>query len=92
MLMPTRELTRIAFHLPAPPLHGENIITLTSGELTSLGNVTIAGPGAGKLILDGNNASRIFDINDGTTTTDSPMTISGLSIVHGNTTGQGGGI
>lgn len=82
----------IVFHLPAPPLHSENIITLTSGDLTSKGNVTITGPGAGRLIIDGNNADRIFFINDTVITADSPTIISGLSIIHGNAAGYGGGI
>ena len=67
------------FKLPAPPAHGENVITLTSGELTSKGDVTIVGPGAGKLIVSGNGTGRVFDIDDGSTLTDSPATITGLS-------------
>jgi hypothetical protein len=82
----------IVFKLPAPPANSENIITLTSGELTSKGNVTITGPGAGKLIVSGNGASRVFDINDGSAATDSPATITGLSIVSGHVSGPGGGI
>ena len=81
----------IRFHLPAPPAHTENIIKLTSGELTSKGNVTINGPGSGRLIIDANNASRVFDIDDGVLATDSPTTISGLSIVRGNAAGNSGG-
>jgi predicted outer membrane repeat protein len=83
---------KIVFHLPPPPLNSENIIKLTTGELTSKGNVTVKGPGTGKLIIDGNATSRIFHIDDGVGTTDSPTTISGLSIVHGNAGGFGGGI
>ena len=82
----------IVFHLPAPPLHSENIITLSGVELTSKGNVTITGPGAGKLIIDGNGTSRVFDINDGVAGTDSPTIISGLSIVNGSLGNAGGGI
>jgi hypothetical protein len=84
----------IVFKLPPPPLHGANIIALTSGELTSIGSVTITGPGSGKLIIDANNVSRVFEINDGNATTDSPTTISGLSIINGNVSGAlvGGGI
>jgi parallel beta-helix repeat protein len=82
----------IKFKLPAPPLHSENVILLTSGELTSKGNVTIMGPGSGKLIIDGNNASRAFDINDGNNATDSPATISGLSIIRGKSNANGGGL
>ena len=72
--------TATAHTQAAPPLpHSENIITLTGGELTSFGNVTIKGPGAGRLILDGNNASRVFDINDTVSGTDSPATTDGNS-------------
>ena len=82
----------IKFKLPAAPDNGENIITLTTGELTSKGNITISGPGSGKLIVSGNNASRvlkIFDAADGRQLT----TISGISIVSGyNSGGNGGGI
>src|SRR5262245_23811297 len=37
-------------------------IKLTSGELLITDSVTINGPGANKLSVSGNNASRIFDI------------------------------
>jgi hypothetical protein len=63
---------------------GTNTITLTTGAISIYQGVTITGPGAGKLTLDGNQASRIFNI--------SPfvgVNISGLTITHGN--GDGGG-
>jgi len=82
----------ILFHLPAPPTHSENIITLTGGPLTSLGNVTIKGPGAGKLIINGAGLYQGFNINDNVSATDSPVTISGLSIVHGYSGSGGSGI
>src|SRR5205823_3246560 len=75
------------FHLPAPAAHGVNTIVLNGTELRSGGNVAIVGPGAGKLIIDGNNASRIFDFNDNASSADSPVSISGLSIMHGHATG-----
>jgi len=78
----------IVFKLPKPPAHGENIITLTTGALTTEGDVNIAGPGAGKLIINGGGIDRVFSINGTTGLT----SISGLSIVNGNTTGYGGGI
>jgi fibronectin-binding autotransporter adhesin len=80
----------IVFKLTEPT--APHIIDLVSGELTSKGNVTITGPGAGILTISGQGNSRVFDINDGSTTTDSPVGISGISIVSGNTTGNGGGI
>jgi len=82
----------ILFHLPAPAAHGANIITLTSGVLTSTGGVTIRGPGAGNLIIDANYSSGVFYINSGDITKDNPATITGLSIVDGKSTGNGGGI
>jgi hypothetical protein len=82
----------IVFHLPAPTgTLGANVINLQS-ELVSFGNVDIVGPGAGKLIINAPGSDRAFDFNNLSTTKDSPVTISGLSIVNGNTTSEGGGI
>lgn len=53
-------------------------ITLTSGELLVNKSVTISGPGAGQLSVDGNAASRVFYIISCTT-----ATISGLTITNG---------
>jgi predicted outer membrane repeat protein len=84
---------KIIFKLPPPAVaHGENIILLSSGELTSKGNITIVGPGFGKLIIDANGTSRVFDISDGDTNVDSPATINGLSIARGKSATFGGGI
>src|SRR5262245_3887736 len=84
---------KIVFKLPAPAPHSENTIVLGGTELKSNGKVTITGPGAGKLIIDAAGASRVFDINDGDDTKDSPTTISGLSIIRGAAAGAfGGGI
>src|SRR5262249_38746824 len=82
----------IVFKLPAPPAHSENIITLTSGELMSKGDVAIVGPGAGKLVVSGNGTDRVFDFNDGSTATDSPVAMSEISIISGNASGPGGGV
>ncbi len=81
----------IKFHLTPAAAGTENIITLTSGVLKSKGDVTITGPGAGKLIVNGNAASGVFSFDD-VTTTDHPATISGLSIVNGKATNSGGGV
>jgi hypothetical protein len=67
-------------------------ITLTTGELAISKNLAINGPGANKLTVSGNNASRIFSINSTNT-----VTISGLTISNGNGSGsilngRGGGI
>jgi hypothetical protein len=54
-------------------------ILLTSGELLiSNKDLTILGPGAGVLAVDGNNASRVFHITNGI------VSISGLAITNGD--------
>jgi hypothetical protein len=53
-------------------------ITLTSGELLVNKSVTINGPGADMLTVDGHHASRVFHISSGKT-----VTISGLTITNG---------
>ncbi|MGH3086288.1 MAG: hypothetical protein ACRDSJ_03080, partial [Rubrobacteraceae bacterium] len=62
-------------------------ITLKSGELDVEKNLTIRGPGAGKLAISGNDESRVFYIYDGKT-----VKISGLTITEGNDGFDGGGI
>jgi hypothetical protein len=47
----------------AKGLHGT--ITLTSGELDITSSTTVNGPGANKLAVSGNNASRVFEIAAG---------------------------
>jgi hypothetical protein len=62
-------------------------IVLTSGEIAFSKSLTIQGPGAGVISVDGNNASRIFDITGGSST----VTISGLTLTKGNgNSGLGG--
>jgi len=63
------------------------VITLTSSELLINKSITISGPGANILAVDGNNARRVFHITSGNT-----VTISGLSITNGNAGSFGGGI
>ena len=62
-------------------------IGLTSGELLVDHNITISGPGAENLAVNGNAKSTVFHIAPGET-----VTISGLTITNGYTTGSGGGI
>jgi len=62
-------------------------ITLTSGQLTVSNNITISGPGAGSLTVDGNANTGVFFINSGVT-----VAISGLSITNGSASSLGGGI
>src|SRR5947207_1094346 len=53
-------------------------IGLTSGELLVDKSITISGPGAGSLAVDGNATSLVFHIGYGRT-----VTISGLTITNG---------
>ena len=50
-------------------------------------NITISGPGAENLAVNGNGKSRVFHIASGET-----VTISGLTITNGHTAESGGGI
>jgi hypothetical protein len=63
-------------------------ITLTSGELLVDKNVTISGPGAASLAVDGNRATRVFHIGAGKTVSISDLTITNGIVASGN----GGGI
>lgn len=66
-------------------------ITLTSGQLNIDKSLTIVGPGASELTIDGDNTYEIFHIfsySSGLT-----VSISGLTIADGNAgAGQGGGV
>ena len=52
-------------------------ITLTSGQLEIESDMAIKGPGAGKLTIDGDGESRIFEIGEAV------VSISGLTIANG---------
>jgi hypothetical protein len=60
-------------------------IILATGELLINNNVTILGPGAGKLAVDGNALSRVFHIG-----TNFGASISGLTITNGASLAGGG--
>ena len=63
-------------------------IGLTTGELVVNDSITISGPGADNLAVNGNAKSRVFHVASGKT-----VTISGLMITNGNSgTDAGGGI
>jgi predicted outer membrane repeat protein len=63
-------------------------ISLTSGQLVVSNGVTILGPGANVLAIDGKGSSRVFYISPGAT-----VTIAGLTITNGSASGSiGGGI
>lgn len=57
-------------------------ITLTTGELAITGSVDLQGPGAAALTVSGNNASRVFYVDNESELLD--VTISGLTVTGGN--------
>ena len=64
-------------------LNGQTI-TLTSGELLVNKSISINGPGADNLTVDGNHASRVFHVSGGVTVTLSDLTIAnGASDIGG---------
>src|SRR5205807_128856 len=65
-------------------------ILLISGELQIIHNVTINGPGAASLAVNGNAIFRVFE-NFGSTVTISGLTVTN-STVTGNSANNGGGI
>src|SRR5579864_2291413 len=81
------------------PSTGAWTIALTSGELLIRPSLTITGPGAEKLTVSGNNASRVFEVAKNATVTMSGLTISNGFVVsalaksgYDTTNGRGGGI
>ncbi len=76
-----------------PALNGQTI-TLASGALAINKNLTITGPGASLLAVDGNHASTVFTVSNG-----AQVAISGLTVRNGTglpgsagTTGSTGGV
>jgi hypothetical protein len=67
-------------------------IGLTSGQLSISAPVAIQGTGAGKLAVNGNNLSRVFNINDNSAATSAVVVISGMTINGGRSSTEGGGI
>ena len=74
------------------PGAGPHVITLTTGRINIHSNITIQGPGASVVSVDGNNGKRVFYIRGSGVT----VNISGLTIQNGRAadTGDstGGGI
>ena len=62
-------------------------ITLGGTELQITEELTLTGPGADDLTIDANMASRVINV-----TADVPLTVAGLTVTGGMTTGNGGGI
>ncbi|WP_413162244.1 choice-of-anchor Q domain-containing protein [Capilliphycus salinus ALCB114379] len=73
-----------------------HVITLESGELTITDSLTIDGDlnddGIIDIIIDANQQSRVFNIDDGNGIADTTVTLEGLTIRGGNVIGLGGGI
>lgn len=63
-------------------------ITLTTGELVVTDTLSIDGPGARKLTIDGNLNGRLFQVQTSTTN----LSLSGLTLTRGLTTANGGAI
>ena len=61
-------------------------ITLTTGQLVVGNSVTISGPGANNLTVDGNANDRVFYISPGKT-----VTIDGLTVTNGHVAGANNG-
>ncbi|MCA9945306.1 MAG: tandem-95 repeat protein, partial [Anaerolineales bacterium] len=73
----------IQFSLTTPA-----IITLTMGKINiQTDPLTIAGPGAGSLTIDGNQAGRIFDV-----VTTVPVTLTGMTLQNGLAAQDGGAV
>jgi hypothetical protein len=70
----------------------EGTILLTSGKFDITGNLVIAGPGSGKITINGNAADRIFNIDDQNLATFKNVAISGLTLFNGSSGGEGGAI
>ncbi len=68
---------------------GDTIVFGVTGTITLASNLhigtslTISGPGASALAISGNNATRVFYVATGVT-----VTISGVTVRNGNTTGE----
>jgi len=77
-------------------LNGGTIV-LNSGELAINDSLTILGLGSEQLTIDGNEASRVFNLDDGNAETEINVAINGLKITGGNASTEdlgtfGGGI
>jgi Ca2+-binding RTX toxin-like protein len=72
-----------------PGLSGETIC-LTSGQLEITDDLFIDGLGENSLTVSGNNASRVFYIDDGNTSNLIDVEIEGLTITKGMQKGAGG--
>jgi hypothetical protein len=74
----------------APGLTGT--ITLTSGEIQISDDLVVNGPGAGVLTVSGNDASRIFLVENVVVAAEIDVTLSGLTLTRGRTVYFGGAV
>jgi hypothetical protein len=69
------------------PAARSGTIALAGGQLSITDDLTIDGPGAGRLAVSGNDASRVFEISIGVA-----VSIEDLTVTHGHGLLRGGGI
>ncbi|MBP0006735.1 MAG: hypothetical protein J7642_23965 [Cyanobacteria bacterium SBC] len=69
---------------------GKLMISLDLGELVVDRNVTVRGVGSERLVIDGNQQSRIFKIDNGDPNSKIDVTLDGLTIAGGNDVAGGG--
>ncbi len=68
-------------------------LTLSNGALplNNQNGITIQGPGASAITIDGNNASQVFSVNRAEANLSSMDSIDGLTITHGSSGSSPGG-
>jgi hypothetical protein len=69
------------------PSARDGTVLLAGGELSITDDLRIDGPGADRLAVSGNDASRVFQIGSGVA-----VGIDGLAVTHGRAVVRGGGI
>jgi len=67
-------------------------ISLTAGELTITDDVTITGPGAEVLEIDGNGLSRILNVDDSDASANIRVAVRNVALVNGSSSSDGGAI
>src|SRR5262245_34719259 len=68
----------------------EGTIKLTGGQITISDSLTLVGPGAALVAVDGNANDRLFNISNGAGGADLDVTIQDLQLRKGKTSGAGG--
>jgi CSLREA domain-containing protein len=77
---------------PALTAGGPQKITLTDGPLQIAKSMSIIGPGANLLTIDANNASIVFNVDDGNPGLTQTVALSGLTLTGGYNPNGGGAI